>query len=124
MAERGARRGHELAQKEARVIAAKLEETESLCAAAIARCDDSERAAAEAGKKARWKHVARCARYRELLRELLDEHKSDRRAAAAALAEAERRARARRARRRTRRSFRRPPPATTTRRPRNAAARR
>ena len=93
VAERGARRGHELAQKEARVIAAKLEETESLCAAAIARCDDSERAAAEAGKKARWKHVARCARYRELLRELLDEHKSDRRAAAAALAEAERRAR-------------------------------
>ena len=93
VAERGARRGHELAQKEARVIAAKIEETESLCAAAIARCDDSERAAAEAGKKARWTHVARCARYRELLRELLEEHKSDRRAAANALAAAERRAR-------------------------------
>jgi hypothetical protein len=93
VAERGARRGHELAQKEARVIAAKLEETESLCAAAIARCDDSERAAAEAGKKARWTHVARCARYRELLRELLEEHKSDRRVAANALAAAERRAR-------------------------------
>ena len=93
VAERGARRGHELAQKEARVIAAKLEETESLCAAAIARCDDSERAAAEAGKKARWTHVARCARYRELLRELLEEHKSDRRVAANALAAAEQRAR-------------------------------
>ena len=93
VAERGARRGHELAQKEARVIAAKLEETESLCAAAIARCDDSERAAAEAGKKARWTHVARCARYRELLRELLEEHKRDRRVAANALAAAEQRAR-------------------------------
>jgi hypothetical protein len=42
---------------------------------------------------ARWAHVSRCNRYRDLLRRLLDEHKADGREAAAALEAAESRTR-------------------------------
>jgi hypothetical protein len=91
-AERGAAIAGENASLESRAIAVRVDETDEV-AALISRRADALTLAVEKGavaaSAARWAHVSRCNRYRDLLRRLLDEHTSDRRAAAAALAAAE-----------------------------------
>ena len=95
VAERGATRAGRRADEEARAIAKKLEETDVAVERAARRADalrDALDERVEASKAARWTHVTRCARYRELIRRLMDEHESDGRRAKKAVAEAERRA--------------------------------
>ena len=94
VAEQGARRLGDRLDKEAQVIASRVEETDRVCAVAIAKCEVTINSTEERGKKARWGHVTRCARYRDLLRKLLDEHKQDRTDFTTALAEAEAKIRA------------------------------
>ena len=91
-AEHGAATAGEQAAFQYRAVASQMEEANK-AAELIARRTAAlelamEKGAAAAGA-ARWAHVARCNRYRDLLRRLLDEHKYDRRKAAVALAAAE-----------------------------------
>jgi hypothetical protein len=128
VAEQGARRSQDRFEKEAVVIAARVEETvrvpfpksrhtvlslswclfahtwyccrtdifllaqsqDRLCAVARAECASLKNAAARSGSTARWGHVSKQARYRTLLKELLEEHKCDRAAHSLELAELQR----------------------------------